>query len=147
MPAGVAPGLRRPSPVFRAEGTCGTAAELAFPSAAALSARNSCLSSSLHLPPATPVSRTGPIAIRSSFLTFAPAPANIFAMFPVRPSRSVMWITVRPGYAFDEAALIDHAHTALAGYKCPKRVYLLPALPRTPLGKLQRAALRPPPVT
>jgi acyl-CoA synthetase (AMP-forming)/AMP-acid ligase II len=54
------------------------------------------------------------------------------------------WITLRPGHAFDEAALIDHAHTALAGYKCPKRVYLLPALPRTPLGKLQRGALRPP---
>jgi malonyl-CoA/methylmalonyl-CoA synthetase len=53
------------------------------------------------------------------------------------------WVTVRPGHAFDEAALIDHAHTALAGYKCPKRVYLLPALPRTSLGKLQRSALRP----
>jgi len=54
------------------------------------------------------------------------------------------WITVRPGYTFDEAALIAHAHTALAGYKCPKRIYVLAALPRTPLGKLQRAALRPP---
>src|SRR5262249_59349385 len=54
------------------------------------------------------------------------------------------WVTLRPGHAFDEAALIGHAHTALAGYKCPKRVYLLPALPRTPLGKLQRSALRPP---
>ena len=54
------------------------------------------------------------------------------------------WITLRPGHAFDEAALIDHAHTALAGYKCPKRVYLLPALPRTPLGKVQRSALRLP---
>jgi acyl-CoA synthetase (AMP-forming)/AMP-acid ligase II len=54
------------------------------------------------------------------------------------------WITLRPGHAFDEAALVAHAHTALAGYKCPKRVYLLPALPRTPLGKLQRTALRPP---
>jgi len=54
------------------------------------------------------------------------------------------WVTLRPGHAFDEAALIDHAHTALAGYKCPKRVYLLPAMPRTPLGKLQRSALAPP---
>jgi len=54
------------------------------------------------------------------------------------------WVTLRPGHAFDEAVLIDHTHTALAGYKCPKRVYLLPALPRTPLGKLQRSALRPP---
>jgi malonyl-CoA/methylmalonyl-CoA synthetase len=54
------------------------------------------------------------------------------------------WITLRPGHDFDEAALIAHAHTALAGYKCPKRVYLLSALPRTPLGKLQRSALQPP---
>jgi len=54
------------------------------------------------------------------------------------------WIALRPGHAFDEAALIAHARTALAGYKCPKRVYLVPALPRTPLGKLQRTALHPP---
>jgi acyl-CoA synthetase (AMP-forming)/AMP-acid ligase II len=54
------------------------------------------------------------------------------------------WITLRPGAGFDEAALIAHARTALAGYKCPKRVYLLSALPRTPVGKLQRSALTPP---
>jgi acyl-CoA synthetase (AMP-forming)/AMP-acid ligase II len=54
------------------------------------------------------------------------------------------WVAVRPGCAFDEAALIAYARTALAGYKCPKRVYLLSALPRTSLGKLQRTALTPP---
>jgi acyl-CoA synthetase (AMP-forming)/AMP-acid ligase II len=54
------------------------------------------------------------------------------------------WVALRPGHDFDEGALIAHAHTALAGYKCPKRVYLLPALPRTPLGKLQRTALAEP---
>jgi acyl-CoA synthetase (AMP-forming)/AMP-acid ligase II len=57
------------------------------------------------------------------------------------------WVTLRPGHDFDEDVLIGHARTALAGYKCPKRVYLLPALPRTSLGKLQRTALRPPPET
>jgi acyl-CoA synthetase (AMP-forming)/AMP-acid ligase II len=55
------------------------------------------------------------------------------------------WVTLHPGHDFDEAALIAHARTALAGYKSPKRIYLLPALPRTPLGKLQRTALTPPP--
>ena len=55
------------------------------------------------------------------------------------------WVALRPGHDFDEAALIAHAHTALAGYKCPKRVYLLPALPRTSLGKLQRTTLTEPP--
>ena len=54
------------------------------------------------------------------------------------------WVTLQPGHDFDEAAIIAHAHTALAGYKCPKRVYPLPALPRTPLGKLQRSALTEP---
>jgi len=55
------------------------------------------------------------------------------------------WVAVRPGHAFDEAALIAHARTVLAGYKCPKRVYPLPALPRTSVGKLLRTALTPPP--
>jgi acyl-CoA synthetase (AMP-forming)/AMP-acid ligase II len=55
------------------------------------------------------------------------------------------WVTLRAGHDFDEAALIAHARTVLAGYKCPKRVYVLPALPRTPLGKLRRAALTAPP--
>jgi acyl-CoA synthetase (AMP-forming)/AMP-acid ligase II len=55
------------------------------------------------------------------------------------------WVALRPGHDFDEAALLAHAHTALAGYKCPKRVYLLPALPRNSLGKLQRTALTEPP--
>ena len=34
--------------------------------------------------------------------------------------------------------------TALAGYKCPKRMYELPALPRTHLGKVLRTALTGP---
>ena len=55
------------------------------------------------------------------------------------------WVTLRHGHDFDEAALITHARTTLAGYKTPKRIYLLPALPRTPLGKLQRTALTKPP--
>jgi acyl-CoA synthetase (AMP-forming)/AMP-acid ligase II len=54
------------------------------------------------------------------------------------------WVTLRPGHDFDEAALIAHTRTALAGYKCPKHIYLLSALPRTPLGKLQRTALTKP---
>jgi acyl-CoA synthetase (AMP-forming)/AMP-acid ligase II len=54
------------------------------------------------------------------------------------------WVALRPGHDFDEAALIGHARTALAGYKTPKRIYVLPALPRTPLGKLRRTALTEP---
>jgi len=51
------------------------------------------------------------------------------------------WVVLRPGSAFDEAALIAHARATLAGYKCPKRVYPLTALPRNQVGKVVRSAL------
>jgi acyl-CoA synthetase (AMP-forming)/AMP-acid ligase II len=52
------------------------------------------------------------------------------------------WVVLRKGHEFDEADLIAHARTRLAGYKCPKRVFQLAALPRNQLGKIVRAALR-----
>ena len=51
------------------------------------------------------------------------------------------WVVMRAGHGFDEAALIAHARARLAGYKCPKRVFQLAALPRNPLGKVVRSAL------
>jgi acyl-CoA synthetase (AMP-forming)/AMP-acid ligase II len=51
------------------------------------------------------------------------------------------WVVVRPGWEFDEARLIAHARGSLAGYKCPKRVLPVPALPRNHVGKVIRAAL------
>jgi acyl-CoA synthetase (AMP-forming)/AMP-acid ligase II len=51
------------------------------------------------------------------------------------------WVVVRDGHGFDEAALIAHARTQLAGYKCPKRVFQLAALPRNHVGKIVRSAL------
>jgi acyl-CoA synthetase (AMP-forming)/AMP-acid ligase II len=53
------------------------------------------------------------------------------------------WVVVRAGHAFDEKELIAHTRSLLAPYKCPKRVYLLAALPRTSLGKVVRSALTP----
>ena len=53
------------------------------------------------------------------------------------------WVVPRDGHGFDEAALIAHARTRLAGYKCPKRVFRLAALPRNHVGKIIRSALRP----
>jgi acyl-CoA synthetase (AMP-forming)/AMP-acid ligase II len=38
----------------------------------------------------------------------------------------------------------DHCRASLAGYKCPKRVELREALPRTATGKLQKFKLRAP---
>jgi malonyl-CoA/methylmalonyl-CoA synthetase len=58
------------------------------------------------------------------------------------------WVVPRAGATVSEAELIAHTRTLLAAYKCPKQLFTLAALPRTPLGKLARAALplpRPPP--
>jgi acyl-CoA synthetase (AMP-forming)/AMP-acid ligase II len=43
-----------------------------------------------------------------------------------------------------EAELIAHARTLIAGYKCPKSVDFIPALPRNPSGKILRRELRAP---
>jgi malonyl-CoA/methylmalonyl-CoA synthetase len=51
------------------------------------------------------------------------------------------WVVMRPGGEFDPGALIAHARAALAGYKCPKQVFELAALPRNHLGKLVRSEL------
>ena len=56
--------------------------------------------------------------------------------------RVTAWVVLADGHGFDEAALIAHARTLLAGYKCPKRVFRLAALPRNQLGKIIRSALR-----
>ena len=55
--------------------------------------------------------------------------------------RVTAWVVLREGYSFDEAALIAHARTLLAGYKCPKRVFRRAELPRNQLGKIVRSAL------
>ncbi len=48
----------------------------------------------------------------------------------------------RPGHELLEADLIKAARKRLAGYKTPKRVFLLEALPRNAMGKTDRKALR-----
>jgi acyl-CoA synthetase (AMP-forming)/AMP-acid ligase II len=48
------------------------------------------------------------------------------------------------GASLTEDAVIAHCRTALAGYKCPKRVELRDELPRTATGKLQKFRLRAP---
>ena len=55
--------------------------------------------------------------------------------------RVTAWVVRADGYRFDEATLIAHARTLLAGYKCPKRVFQVAALPRNQLGKIVRSAL------
>ncbi|WP_296678839.1 fatty acid--CoA ligase [Novosphingobium sp.] len=53
-------------------------------------------------------------------------------------------VVVKPGQALSEAEVIAHARQHVAGYKCPKTVDFIPALPRNPSGKVLRRELRAP---
>jgi fatty-acyl-CoA synthase/long-chain acyl-CoA synthetase len=53
-------------------------------------------------------------------------------------------VVVKPGEKLSEAELIAHARTLIAGYKCPKSVDFITALPRNPSGKILRRELRAP---
>lgn len=51
-------------------------------------------------------------------------------------------VAARPGVTLDEKALNDACRAELAAYKRPKRIFLLPSLPRNAMGKTDRKALR-----
>ena len=53
-------------------------------------------------------------------------------------------VVVKAGETLTEAELIAHARTLIAGYKCPKSVDFIEALPRNPSGKILRRELRAP---
>ncbi|MEM6827056.1 MAG: fatty acid--CoA ligase [Pseudomonadota bacterium] len=53
-------------------------------------------------------------------------------------------VVVKDGKALSEADVIAHARTQIAGYKCPKSVDFIAALPRNPSGKILRRELRAP---
>ena len=53
-------------------------------------------------------------------------------------------VVVKAGEELTEAELVAHARTLIAGYKCPKSVDFIPALPRNPSGKILRRELRAP---
>jgi acyl-CoA synthetase (AMP-forming)/AMP-acid ligase II len=53
-------------------------------------------------------------------------------------------VVVKRGEDLSEAELIAHARTLIAGYKCPKSVDFIEALPRNPSGKILRRELRAP---
>jgi malonyl-CoA/methylmalonyl-CoA synthetase len=48
----------------------------------------------------------------------------------------------RPGHALTEVAIIGALKGEIANFKVPKRVYIVDALPRNAMGKVQKAALR-----
>ncbi|MFC4595557.1 class I adenylate-forming enzyme family protein [Sphingobium tyrosinilyticum] len=52
------------------------------------------------------------------------------------------YISLKQAAAVEESVLIQHCRDELAAYKVPKSVIILEELPKTPTGKIQRAALR-----
>jgi acyl-CoA synthetase (AMP-forming)/AMP-acid ligase II len=53
-------------------------------------------------------------------------------------------VVLKPGAAPDAEDIIAHARTRIAGFKCPKSIDFIEALPRNPSGKILRRALREP---
>ncbi|QFT76233.1 Long-chain-fatty-acid--CoA ligase FadD13 [Erythrobacter sp. THAF29] len=53
-------------------------------------------------------------------------------------------VVVKEGEELTEAEVITHAREHIAGYKCPKSVDFIAALPRNPSGKILRRELRAP---
>ena len=53
-------------------------------------------------------------------------------------------VVLKEGASADPADLIAFARSRIAGYKCPKSVDFIPALPRNPSGKILRRELRAP---
>ena len=53
-------------------------------------------------------------------------------------------VVVKPGERLDADEVIAHARLHIAGYKCPKSVDFIAALPRNPSGKILRRELRAP---
>ena len=54
----------------------------------------------------------------------------------------IAYVALRPGRAEDPETLREVCRAALAGYKVPRRVIVLPELPKGPTGKILRRSLR-----
>src|SRR5581483_7473842 len=53
-----------------------------------------------------------------------------------------IFVVVRPGQAWDEAAFLAHCRARLSAYKLPQSVHLTDQIPRTGSGKIMRFKLR-----
>ena len=54
----------------------------------------------------------------------------------------IAFITVEAGYAFNQDRIIDHCKKFLGTYKIPKKIIVLPDLPKTHVGKIDKNALQ-----
>jgi len=53
-------------------------------------------------------------------------------------------VVLREGVLIDGTALVAFCRERIAGYKCPRQIDILPALPRTGSGKIDKKAIREP---
>jgi len=51
-------------------------------------------------------------------------------------------VVAQPGAALDDAAIVSALKSRIANFKVPKRVYVVPELPRNAMGKVQKNVLR-----
>ena len=56
----------------------------------------------------------------------------------------VAFVVAAEGQSVDLEAILDHARNELAGFKIPKQLELIDALPRNSMGKVQKSLLRDP---
>lgn len=71
--------------------------------------------------------------------------AQVVGVATAEGIRPAAFVTVAPGEAFDEAALIEHCHQGLAKFKAPLRVFAVADFPTTKSAngtKIQRNRLR-----
>jgi long-chain acyl-CoA synthetase len=54
----------------------------------------------------------------------------------------VAFVVTYPDKPVDVSALVSHCRELIAGYKVPKEIHLMDALPQTASGKVQKTALR-----
>ncbi|MFZ4575996.1 MAG: class I adenylate-forming enzyme family protein [Phycisphaerales bacterium] len=61
---------------------------------------------------------------------------------PMRGELPLAFVEMREGATFDEKAILAHVRERLAGYKVPREIRRVDALPRNPTGKIMRRELR-----
>lgn len=61
---------------------------------------------------------------------------------PMRGELPVAFVEMKEGAEFDEKAILGHVREHLAGYKVPREVRRVDALPRNPTGKIMRRELK-----
>ncbi|SFO64419.1 class I adenylate-forming enzyme family protein [Amycolatopsis rubida] len=68
--------------------------------------------------------------------------AVVGAPHPVLGEVPVATVTLYPGAVVSEAELLEHCRARLTRVKVPARIGIVPALPRNPVGKIDKPALR-----